>query len=351
MPTPAPGSKILVTGANGYIAIWVVRRLLEKGYSVRGTVRSASKAEHLKQLFSSYGDKHEVVVVEDITKEGAFDEAVKGVDGIEHTASPFHLNCDDPKEFIEPAVKGTVGVLQSALKYGSGVKRVVVTSSCAAVLEIPSTPRTFSETDWNNQAIKEVEEKGRDALVMNKYRASKTLAEKSAWDFVEKNKGSIGFDLVVLNPPYVFGPPIHYVPSADQLNTSQAEFYNTVVKGAKDDKSLGSLGNCWIDVRDLALAHVLAMETAQAGGNRFIVSAGTFKWQDFVDAANSLNPPIYPPGSLPKGIPGSGSASPDVVHLIDYDTSKAAKILGLTKYLTWEDCARDSLADFKARGW
>ncbi|KDQ65079.1 hypothetical protein JAAARDRAFT_247410 [Jaapia argillacea MUCL 33604] len=349
MPAVPPGSKVLVTGANGYIAAWVVRVLLEKGYAVRGTVRSESKATHLRKIFSEYGDKHEVVVVEDITKEGAFDEAVKGVDAIEHTASPFHLNCDDPQEFIEPAVKGTVGVLQSALKYGSTVKRIVVTSSCAAVLTISDKSQTFTELNWNDQAIKEVEEKGRDALVMNKYRASKTLAEKSAWDFVEKNKGSIGWDLVVLNPPYVFGPVIHDVPTAPQLNTSALEFYNTIVKGSKDAKQLSSMGNSWIDVRDLALAHALAIQKEAAGGNRFIVSGGPFKWQDFVDAANSITPAIYT--DLPKGNPGSGSAAPDTVHLINYDVSKARRVLGLDKYITQEECTRACLEDFKSRGF
>lgn len=99
MPTVPLGSKVLVTGANGYIAVWVVRTLLEKGYHVRGTIRSADKGVHLKEMFTKagYGDNFETVVVEDITKEGAFDEAVKGVDAIEHTASPFHFKADDPQ--------------------------------------------------------------------------------------------------------------------------------------------------------------------------------------------------------------------------------------------------------------
>ena len=94
---PAP-AKVLVTGANGYIAVWVVRTLLSHGYTVRGTVRSHSKTTFLKNLFKSEvdGGKLELVVVEDFTKGGAFDEVVKGVDAIEHTASPFHFKADDP---------------------------------------------------------------------------------------------------------------------------------------------------------------------------------------------------------------------------------------------------------------
>ncbi|KAG1876139.1 hypothetical protein C8R48DRAFT_669334 [Suillus tomentosus] len=193
---------VLVSGANSYIAVWVVRTLLKKGYSVRGTVRSEEKAVHLRQLFSSYGDKHEVVVVEDITKEGAFDEAVKGVDAIEHTASPFHMNAYDPDELIIPAVNGTVGMLKSALKYGQSVKRIVITSSGAAVLRDTTTPSTFSELNWNEQCLEIVREKGREAPNMMKYRASKTLAEKAAWEFWNKHKANVGWDLTVLNPPY-----------------------------------------------------------------------------------------------------------------------------------------------------
>jgi nucleoside-diphosphate-sugar epimerase len=89
-------AKVLVTGANGYLAVWTVKKYLEAGYSVRGTVRSLSKSAFLTDTFSNYGDRFELVIVEDITKDGAFDEAVKGVDVIAHTASPFHYKATDP---------------------------------------------------------------------------------------------------------------------------------------------------------------------------------------------------------------------------------------------------------------
>ena len=93
IPSPA---KVLVTGANGYLATWVVKKYLEAGYSVRGTVRSLSKSAFLNDKFAHYGDRFELVVVEDITKDGAFDEAVKDVDAIAHTASPFHYKATEP---------------------------------------------------------------------------------------------------------------------------------------------------------------------------------------------------------------------------------------------------------------
>jgi hypothetical protein len=89
-------AKVLVTGANGYLAVWTVKKYLQAGYSVRGTVRSLTRSAFLKEQFAEYGERLELVVVEDITKDGAFDEAVKGVDAIAHTASPFHYNATEP---------------------------------------------------------------------------------------------------------------------------------------------------------------------------------------------------------------------------------------------------------------
>lgn len=98
MPTVKPPAKILVTGANGYIAVWTVKDFLDQGYAVRGTVRSEQKTTHLRKIFKKEVDEGrlELVIVADITQPGAFDEVVKGVDGIAHTASPFHFQADDP---------------------------------------------------------------------------------------------------------------------------------------------------------------------------------------------------------------------------------------------------------------
>ena len=96
MVAVSPPAKVLVTGANGYLAVWIVKKYLEAGYSVRGTVRSLSRSAFLKDKFSQYEDRFELVEVEDITKDGAFDEAVRDVDAIAHTASPFHFKATEP---------------------------------------------------------------------------------------------------------------------------------------------------------------------------------------------------------------------------------------------------------------
>ena len=219
----SPPAKVLVTGANGYLATWVVKKYLEEGYSVRGTVRSLSKSAFLNDKFAHYGDRFELVVVEDITKDGAFDEAVKDIDAIAHTASPFHYKATEPDgmsnflwmltflaiktftDLIVPAVRGTTSILNSALKHGSSVKRLVLTSSVAAIREETTVPRTFNESNWNNSAVEAVKTRGSAAGPVLIYLASKTLAEKAAWEFVAAHKSEISWDLVVINPPLIFG--------------------------------------------------------------------------------------------------------------------------------------------------
>ncbi|KAG8702660.1 methylglyoxal reductase (NADPH-dependent) gre2 [Ceratobasidium sp. 395] len=191
-----------------------------------GTVRSTSKGEYLvKQLKS---DSFSYVIVEDIAKDGAFDEAVKGVDVVAHTASPFHFQADDPQTLIEPAVKDTVGVLKSIEKNAPSVQRVVITPSAAAIVDTSKPTETiFTEAincdDWNTFSTKEVEKKGKDAAGGDKYRASKTLAEQAAWAEAEAKKPN--WDLATINPLMVLGPILQQIDNPANLNTSVAMLY------------------------------------------------------------------------------------------------------------------------------
>ena len=108
-------------------------------------------------------------------------------------------------DLIIPAVHGTTSILNSALKHGSALKRLVLTSSVAAVREETPVPRAFNESNWNNSAVEAVKTKGSAAGPVLIYLASKTLAEKAAWEFVDSHKSEISWDLVVINPPLVFG--------------------------------------------------------------------------------------------------------------------------------------------------
>ncbi|KAH7921678.1 NAD(P)-binding protein [Leucogyrophana mollusca] len=353
LQTPAANQKVLVSGANGFIAVWVVRTLLERGYSVRSSVRTEEKGRHLKVIFGNYGDKHEIVVVPDMAKIGAFDEAVKGVDAIEHVASPVSLTEDNIEKLIPPAVNGTVGMLRSAMEHGASVKRIIVTASTGSIIHNDPEPQVFDESDWNEQSLELLAQGGPALTAPIKYRASKTLAEKAAWKFWEENQNKINWDMVVLHPPYVFGPAIHEVTTPSSLNTSVSEWYKYVThptSSGMTDEDLATKGSSWVDVRDLAKAHALALEKPAAGSKRIIISAGQFKWQDFIDAANALYPAPKLSQPLPVGNPGAGSANPATRHMFSYITDRATEIFGLD-YRTMTETTKDVLEDFEARGW
>lgn len=148
------------------------------------------------------------------------------------------MNAVDPDDIIVPAVKGTVSVLQSALAHGDSVKRIIATSSTAAVFHMMTPPFEFTENDWNEPAVEEARTKGRDAAAAPKYWASKTLAERAAWEFYEKNKSKVSWDLVVLCPPFVYGPILQAVSSPNGLNESMQDWYQTVFEHSRDNETL-----------------------------------------------------------------------------------------------------------------
>ncbi|KAH9057432.1 hypothetical protein EDB87DRAFT_1823648 [Lactarius vividus] len=309
MVAVSPPAKVLVTGVNGYLAVWIAKKYLEAGYFVRGTVRSLSKSGFLKEQFAEYGERLELVVVEDITKDSAFDEAVKGVDAIANTASPFHYNAIDPDsasdsggviDVIVPTVQGTTSILNSALKHGTGVRRVILTSSVAT-----------------------------------------TLAERAAWEFVATHKAELARDLAVINPPLIFGPSLSPAQTIDEINTSQREIYDTLT-GARTGAQLRDQGN-WVHVSVAADAHVRATHSSAVGGERIIVRCGYFFYQDILDAAAELGIP-----NVPRGEPYSTGNIPKTKILA---TTKAEDLLGLKVAVPLKDVIKESVKDFKARGY
>ena len=148
------------------------------------------------------------------------------------------MSAVDPAEIINPAVEGTNSVLRSALTHGAQVKRFLLTSSVAAVMELLPEAPVFTEENWNEQSIRNCKEQGKDAQQHDKYLASKTLSERAAWDFIEKHRDEVKFDLVVLNPAIVLGPILHEVTDPMKLNMSMLEYYISVVAGARSDEEL-----------------------------------------------------------------------------------------------------------------
>ncbi len=321
---------------------------------MRAAVRSRAKGQNLLNLYSSYGHKLQLYTVGDLDQDDAFDDAVKGVEGIIHTASPVHLDAVDPSDMIGPAVNGVTGLLQSALKYGTSLQRVVFTSSCAAIRTYSAEPITLSETDWNDDCEAHVSALGRDADQQDKYSASKSLAEKVLWEFSEHNKADMKWDITALNPPYIFGPVTAEPVSAAAPNhpqaTSSKYWFNAVVNGDFSGLSpLESPAHAWVDVRDVAEAHARALERPEAGGKRIVVSSGSFVWQDFLDAANGLSPAPWSSHTSVRPL-AVGRPGEEVHRRITFDTSRCAEVLGL-KHRSMSETARDILADYEARGW
>lgn len=284
MPAVTSG-KILVTGGSGYIGAWIVKLLVERNYSVVVAGRNQSQVDFITNRFPEYKGKVTSVVVPNIEAPGAYDEAVKDVDGIVHAASPVIFSWDDPSQVIDPAVKGAIGILTSAHKYGKNVKRVVLTSSKVAIvmeneLEEDTDGKVYDETYWNTTSAKIVEKEGKNSSPSTVYAASKALAERAAWDFIEKEKPS--FDLSVINPVYNFGPFIHEITKARGIGSSPGGFLRTLPAGDTSGKHSGD----WVDVRDSAIHHVLALSTPEAGGERISSVADTFAWQDLYDILN-----------------------------------------------------------------
>ena len=274
-------TKVLVTGATGFIASHTILALVEKGYEVRGTARSASKADALNATLSTYAGKPiEIELVSaDLMKDEGWAEAMEGVTYLQHLASPIPNNLPkDPNELIIPAKEGALRALKAAKT--AGVKRAVMTSSFAAIGYGwgDSRPDVLDESQWSNP----------DNIKDNTaYTRSKAIAEKAAWDFID-GEGA-GLELSVINPVAVLGPAMSADVSAS-LELVTQPMMNKVPAFPKLTFGI-------VDVRDVAAAHVAAMEKPEAAGERFIVGDRVLSFTDIGDVLRAA----YPDRKLPKG--------------------------------------------------
>lgn len=276
---------VMVTGATGYVAGWLVKRLLEEGLTVHAAVRdpeNKEKVAHLDELAANSAGSIRYFQG-DLLQEGSYAKAMEGCELVYHTASPFTLNVDDPqKQLIEPAEKGTENVLQQANKTES-VKRVVVTSSCAAIytdaIDCQNAPNgTLTEDIWNTTS----------SLEYQPYSWSKTLAEKKAWE-IQKDQDR--WDLVTINPSFVLGPA---------LNNGKvtSESYNVLKQLGDGTMKSGvpKMGIGLVDVRDVAEAHFQAGFNPNAEG-RYITSGHN---TNFLELAEAVAPKYGNQYPIPK---------------------------------------------------
>lgn len=275
----------MVTGANGYVASWLVKKLLEDGITVHAAVRNPAKKEkyaHLEELAAKLPGSIRYFKT-DLLTEGSYAEAMEGCELVYHTASPFTLDIKDPKkELIEPAEQGTANVLNQANKTTS-VKRVVVTSSCAAIYtDAKDTQQApggmITEDIWNTTA----------SLDYQPYSYSKTLAEKKAWEIATAQDR---WDLVTINPSFVMGPALN-------AGSVTSESYNILKQMGDGTMKMGApkMGVGLVDVRDVAEAHYQAGYTPAASG-RYITSAHNTHFLEMAQALDAKYGDKYP---IPK---------------------------------------------------
>ncbi|KAE9366223.1 NAD(P)-binding protein [Stipitochalara longipes BDJ] len=327
--------RVLLTGANGFLGTHILFELLNKGFFVRSIVRSQSKADQIAHVFPSFASQMDFGIVPDMTIPGAFDQVVKSsppFDAVLHQASPFFFSAiGDNSEFLDPAIKGTTEILKAVKAHAPEVKRVIYTCSCAAVLDfsapVGTTPRkVYTEEDWYPITISE-------ALAGTKadaYRASKKFAELAAWDFVKNEKPN--FDLVSLNPPMIYGPLKHTVSKIGDVNESNARLYNNFINSKKDAPLPPNGVHMYVDVRDLAIAHVKAITTPEAGGQRIIVSSKEISSQQISDILRKNFTELEE--RTPIGKPGTDSL-PEGAYTVSNE--KAKKLLGL-EFRSDEEC-------------
>ncbi|KAK6119753.1 hypothetical protein DH2020_046494 [Rehmannia glutinosa] len=317
------GKTVCVTGGAGYVASWIIKFLLQRGYTVKASVRYPDDPKKTNHLLALEGAKERLHLMKaDLLEEGSFDALVEGCEGVFHSASPFYFDCKDPQaELIDPALKGTLNVLGSVAKTPS-VKRVVLTSSEAAVCfnGTPLTPDTvIDETWWSDP----------DYCRKNQlwYVLSKTLAESAAWKFAKEK----GVDLVSINPTCIIGPLLQ-----PTLNTSTANILNLI----NGSETFPNATYGWVDVKDVANAHILAFEKPEANGRYLMVERGC-NFSEIVKILRGL----YPHLKLPE------KPSDDKPLTLSYQASrKRTESLGI-KFTPIEQTVKETVESLKEKGF
>lgn len=336
----------MVTGGSGYIGSWVVKEILEKGHTVRLTVRDKNKKSKLQHLLGIAEKAPGTLELweADLMMSGSFDEAATGCDTIVHMASPFTLQFKDPqKELIEPALNGTKNVLNAATKSGT-VKKVVLTSSVASV--------HGDNIDMQEKGLHEfTEEHFNDSSSVDHqpYSYSKVAAEKEAWKIYEAQNA---WQLVVLNPSFVLGPSLTDASNSESLKLMKDMLSGRYYLGAPD------IQFGFVDVRDVAHAHVLAVQKDDTQG-RHILAERTMSIMDLANIIKdkyngkyklpimtSPKPVLYMVGWM-FGLRRK-FIKRNVGYPIKLNATKSRQALGLT-YRPIEDTVKDMIEQMHSR--
>jgi nucleoside-diphosphate-sugar epimerase len=310
---------VAVTGGSGFIGSHIVKLFLEQKYKVRCVVRDLSqpdKVAHLKKLPQQPG---QLTFEEAKIESGVYGDVLKGVDILIHTASPYIYTAPDPqRDIVDAAIKGTVDAINAAI--ANKIRRVVITSSSGAATDSP-LPEGYVVTskDWNKSAT----------LNSSAYLYSKRLAEQAAWKLYEENKEKV--ELVVINPVLVLGPTL-----SSNLNTSLKRVKSYLLN---QNAQMAPNQAGFVDVRDVALAHLIAATHPDAVGKRLLVCSVVKPWKALPDTLRKWYPnfPVFSTEGIEEGTS------------YKIDTSELEK-LGMPPYRSFETMLRDTIESFFQHG-
>lgn len=348
----APPMHVCVTGATGYVAGHIVARLLAAGHTVHATCRDPKSKSAVGHLTSLPGAAERLKLFQaDLLRDGSFDAAMAGCAAVMHTASPYAIDCPAGKEeemLIAPALKGTENVLEAVNRTPS-VTRVLVTSSVVGVWGDPTERgkgHVFTEDDWNKIAHPK----------NYPYFYSKLKAEQRAYEMSEAAGGR--WSLVTLNPGVVWGPPL-----GSRLDGESVTQMIDLISGALWPWA-PPLGTAVVDVRDVALAHCLALVRPGAKG-RYLLANQEQGWYLLPDASRILQRSgAYKRSWLPTQLPdyyslllfGPMMGCPVPITKATFkkrprvSTAKAARDLGITEWIPMQRSVLDMAADMTAKG-
>lgn len=330
---------VLLTGVTGFIAKRIALDLLNAGHTVRGSLRSAKRADEVRDAVRPHltdpAALERLSFVElDLMRDEGWDAALDGVDALMHTASPFPMTQPkDENDLIRPAVDGTLRALRAA--DAAGVTRVVLTSSVVAIEAVEVGGRPYTPADWSDPAHPK----------SSAYYKSKTLAERAAWDFVADHPQ---MQLTSVNPALVLGTPM------DAQYGTSLQLVERVFNGS--DPMVPDIGFGVVDVADVSAMHVAALERPETAGNRYIASAASVS---MVEMARHLKA-AYPDRKIPTRV--APKLMLRVLALFDstiktvlpglgitpkFDTSATTRDLGIT-FTPWEKATERAAAAIAA---
>ncbi|KAI5679750.1 hypothetical protein M9H77_00977 [Catharanthus roseus] len=314
---------VCVTGGSGFIGSWLLRLLLDRGYTIHATVKDLKDEKETKHLLALEGAESRLRLFQiDLLNYDSIVAAMTGTTGVFHLASPCIVDkVDDPEnELLAPAIKGTINVLTAAKQLG--VRRLVVTSSISAIVPSPNWPadRVKNEECWADEEYCKQKEIW--------YALSKTLAEKAAWEFAKEK----GLDIVVVNPGTVMGPVL-----PPTLNASMLMILR-LLQGCTDTYEDVFMGS--VHVKDVALAHIMVYENTSATGRHLCVEAISH-YGDFAAKVAEL----YPEYNLPR-LPKD--TNPGLLRT--KDGAKKLMDMGL-QFIPMEQIIKDAVESLRSKGF